>query len=92
MEGAADAQLHSLACPACRGLLEEPVNGGALPRDDDLARAVVVGRPDVLDAGAELLGERILEPEHGGHGARMVPRGVRRRTTARADECDRIAV
>ena len=50
----------------------QPLDAADRAADDDLAGAVVVGRPHVVDAGAELVDGLVVEAEHGDHGARRV--------------------
>ena len=40
--------------------------------DDHLARTVVVGGPDAVDLVAEALDDLVIEPDDGGHGARLL--------------------
>ena len=61
------------------------------PEIDDLARAVVVRRPDADDLPAELLDLLVLEPEDRGHRAWTLARGLRHRQPPLAHEPYRLA-
>ncbi len=92
MECPAHAELHGLPRPRLGGGGKQLVDGGVLSRDDDLARAVVVRRPHVLDAGAELLDDRVLQTEDGGHRAGFLPRRLGRRAAPFTHECECVPV
>ena len=91
VERAAHPQLHGLAGTAGGRLLDQAVDRRVLARDHDLAGAVVVRRPHAVDRDAQLLDDRIVEPEHRRHRAGVLPRRLGHRLAALADERDRVA-
>jgi hypothetical protein len=68
------------------------IDRGVLAGDDDLARAVVVRRPHVVDPGAELLDHAVVEADDRGHRARMPVGRLGHRPAALLDERDRVPI
>jgi hypothetical protein len=90
VEGTRDLELDRPLRSGLLGLRAAFVDGGILAGDDDLARAVVVGRPDADDLAAERLDDLVLEAEDRRHRAWMLARGLGHREPALPDERDRL--
>ena len=90
VERARDLQLDRAPRAELLGLRTDLVHGVLLAGDDDLARAVVVRRPDALDVLAEPLDDRVIETEDRGHRAVADARRLGHRKPALAHERDRL--
>ena len=91
VEGAGDAQLHGPPRALLLGARAALVDGRVLAGHDDLARAVVVRRPDAEDLAAQPFDHLVLEAEDRGHRPRPLLRRLGHRQAALAHEPDRLA-
>jgi hypothetical protein len=91
VEGARDRQLDRSPGTLALGLFAALVHRIGLPRDDDLARAIVIRRPDAVNLSAKLLHDLVLEPENRRHRAWALLGDFGHRQPALTHEPDRVS-